>query len=465
MWNILVDELLKDGKEIHDMVEIEIVDDDYDDDVVVISEDSVKLICDEPLKENTINKRNMSFFEQNVDSEENKDNGWSNPILSNNKELNHEVVHYQSIIRKLEKCNDKNEEKNLEYELDFSFRRIAGYYSNYEYRWYNKMGHLFEEPALFYDFFYDLLRECIIQFNPTRKSHEHENDFRKAKNGVHFNQYFFGALSKRKITNLKKTSNTAAKPSILCEVCGEKVTRITEYHLRHQYDEARIRKDFKISLVSDNGKRTYDECPICGEKEVTTAHIKEHNYSEQLTVREYIDRFPNSPLSGSIRSLQEPLTTSDDGDVLTYEDIYQNTTSHKDSHSEIMLFSSHIDNVLKDDPFTSEVLKLKMMDYKDKEIAEELGETVVFELKYDISKNMKRKSEIYEYVVKNVDDLDFFDRYKGKFHIISRTKDDDREIFCVSSCAPSQVNSALKKLRKNKRKIKELFGDFKVPNV
>jgi hypothetical protein len=128
------------------------------------------------------------------------------------------------------------------------------------------------------------------------------------------------------------------------------------------------------------------------------------------------------------------------------------------------MFSAHIDDVLKDDQFTAEVIKLKMMDYKDNEIAEELGDSRTFNLSYEISKNMK-KSEIYEYAKSNMIHVDFFQKHKSKFHIVSRTRDDGFEVFCVSSCAPAQVNLAIKKLRKNKDKIKELFGDFVTRHV
>lgn len=459
MWNEIVDSILDDGKDIHSIVGVQLIEKDF----VEKEADECRLFVDDTSSENTIKKRNMLFLEQNVDSEENKKDGWSNPTLSNNKELNEEVMNYQSILASLESCSAE-QMAHFEFKLDMSFKRIAGYYANYEYRWYEKMGHLFEEPALFYDFFYDLLRDCLAGFNPTKKSNKHERDFRKAKTGVYFNQYFFGALSKRKITNLKKTTNTASNPSILCEICQEQVTRITEYHLRHLYDEARIRKVFKVSPIDINGNRLYEKCPICGEQEVPVSHVKEHSYAEELSVREYIERFPNVPLAGSIRSLQEPLTSSDDGSVLTYEDVYQSTAADCDSETEMAMFSSHIDDVLKDDPFTAEVLKLKMLDYKDNEIAQEIGETCVFEVEYDLSKDIKKKAEVYNYVQSNMNDLDFFKKY-NKFHIISRTRENDVEVFHVSSCAPSQVNSALKKLRKNKDKIKALFGDFAVPVV
>lgn len=467
MWDTMINGMVRDGKNIQEIIEVAPEDNEIYEDREA---NECRIYSEAPAyggENNTIRRRNMVLFEENVDSEENKKDGWSNPTLSNNRELNQEVMYYQRLMNALDEAESGSEEElQLEVELDMSFRRIAGYYSNYEYRWFEKMGHLFEEPILFYDFFYDLLRECLLKFDPGKESsNSYANDYRKAKKGVYFNQYFFGALSKRKITNLKKTMNTANHPSIKCHVCGDDVTRITEFHLRHQYDEARIRKDFKLVPKKIRGDRVFEKCPICGEKEVPTSHVKEHSYAEQLTVREYIDRYPHVPLSGSVRSLQEPLTVSDDGDELTYEDVYHGTEADKNSDVEMALFSSHIDNVLKDDPFTAEVLKLKMMDYKDKEIAALVGDTCTLELEYSATKNITKKSEIFDYITSHMPAHDFFMKHDKKFHILSRTREDDVEVFEFSSCAPSQVNLAIKKLRNNKLKIKELFGDFGVPNV
>lgn len=460
MWNTVTDGFIKNDENIEETSEIEVVDSEIDEEDIaepgVLEEVS-------PV-ESLIRKRHMMLIQQDVNADENNEKGWSNPILSNNKELNTEVEHYQSILEKFKSCTNLKDEKVWSEELDLSFRRIAGYYSNYEYRWYTKMGHLFEEPDLFYDFFYDLLRDCLEQFDSSRKSKQYDNNFRKAGAGVYFNQYFFGALSKRKITNLKKTLNTSNHPSIVCEICGEGVTRVTDYHLAHKYDENRIRRDFKVRPVKVGDNKIYLECPICKMQNVPISHVKTHNYAESITINDYINRYPKTPLSGSIRSLQEPLTMSSEGDILTYEDVYLHKIEEQNDPVEMFLFSSHIDDILKDDPFTAEVLKLKMLDYKDNEIAEKLGDSCVFDLEYDLSKYMK-KSDIYEYAKIHMIHTEFFQKYKNKFHIISRVKNNGRETFCISSCAPSQVGQAIKKLRKNKEKIKMLFGDFVIPNV
>jgi hypothetical protein len=234
--------------------------------------------------------------------------------------------------------------------------------------------------------------------------------------------------------------------------------------LNHKYDEARIRKEFKISPVKIDGVRGYESCPICDAKNVPISHVKEHSYTENITIADYIDRFPSASLGGSVRSLQEPLTTSDDGNVLTYEDVYQSTMVDETSETEMSLFSSHIDDILKNDKFTADILKLKMLDYKDSEIARELGDAYTFEVEVSVSKDIKKKSQIYEYVQDNMGNLEYFQKH-NKFHVVSRKMSGDKEVFNISSCAPSQVNCAIKKLRNDKQKIKDLFGEFVVPNV
>jgi len=466
VFNEIVENIVENSKNVYGMHGI--IEEDIEDDLFGEQKeaDEQRLFVNDIdySKESNITKRNMVLLEQNVDPELNKEEGWSNPTLSNNKELNIEVVYYQSIIDKLEDCSEEDDKEVLLEKLNMSFRRIAGYYSNYEYRWYQKMGNLFEEPELFYDFFYDLLRDCITGFDPGKKSKVYEHDYRKAKSGVYFNQYFFGALSKRKITNLKKTANTSNKPSITCEICGEKVTRITEFHLRHEYDESRIRKDFKVFPVKVNGQRCYKECPICNEINVPISHVKKHRYARHISAAEYIDRFPGHPLHGSIRSLQEPITCGSGDNSLTYEDIYGAVTEYKNDEIEMSLLFSRINDVLGDDEFISEIVRLKVLDYKDSEIAEKLGDSCVFKIDYELSKDMRKKSDIYKYVRENMGDVDFFKKH-NKFHIVSRKKDDNMEVFHVSSYSPSQICLAIKKLRSNKRKIKELFGDVNVPTV
>ncbi|MFW5890596.1 MAG: hypothetical protein ACOCUI_00075, partial [bacterium] len=115
--------------------------------------------------------------------------------------------------------------------------------------------------------------------------------------------------------------------------------------------------------------------------------------------------------------------------------------------------------------FTADILKLKMFDYRDKKIAEQLGELYRFKIDKKISSSMTKKSEIVKYIKKYMKDEKFFKKHNYKFHIISRNEMQDEEEFFVSSCLPSQINSAIERLKKDRKKVEELFVNSLVPNV
>lgn len=350
-----------------DEIEYTITEDSQDDEVIEANE--VKRVFD---SEDIIRRRHLTLIRQDIDREKNEVKGWSNPDLSSGRTLNEEVVYYQQILDAME---DRGEDGALSHELNQSFQHIAGYYCNFEYRWYGKMSGCFERPEDFYDFYYDLLRECIVKFNSEKKAVEHERDFRKADSKCYFNQYFFGALEKRKISKIKSRFTTKSRPSIICEVCGELVAKVTNFHLQHCYDENRIKKEFKVLPVSINvdGEtvRKYEMCPICGAKDVPVGHVTEHHYAEILDTDEYARRYPFAKFSASIVSLQSELPNKH-GEGLTLEDVYGSSRASGDE-LDLILFKEHIDYVLRDNPFLSQVIQMKLMRYRNNEIAEEIG--------------------------------------------------------------------------------------------
>jgi len=368
-----------------------VIHEEDDSDCAEIEEMPIKKVD----REDFFRRRNLVLIRQNVDRDKNAKSGWSNPDLSSGRSLNEEVEHYQRIFSDL----GRERSEKLEQEFNESFQRIAGYYCNFEYRWYGQMSGCFDFPEEFFDFYYDLLILCLQKFESGKDSVQHKNDFRKSNDKCHFNQYFFGALEKRKITEIKKRFVTKRNPYVICEVCGEPVVKITDFHLKHRYDENRIKKQFKMiptkSGIGDKEARHYDMCPICGEPNVTVSHIAGHPYDESLTVEDYVKRFPSARLSAAVVSLQAKMPNSEN--EFTLEDVYISSVSSDDYARDLTCYEEHIDYVLRDKPFLSEVLKLKLVGYQNKEIAEEIGCKVakVNTIISKIKKNYKILSQLF----------------------------------------------------------------------
>lgn len=348
-----------------------------------------------------IKRRYLTLIKQDINREKNMASGWANPDLTSGRTLDEEVFYYQKIYSA---CG-RSDSQYLQDELNQSFQHIAGYYCNFEYRWYRKMNRCFDSPDCFYDFYYDLLRDCIIKFSPEeKKSIDHNVNYRKANKECHFNQYFFGALEKRKISKIKRRFATKRYPSIVCEVCGELVTKISDFHLKHVYDENRIKKEFKIvpvSMVVDEKKvRYYELCPICGEMNVPVAHVKKHSYAEKMTVHEYSEKFPFAKLSAAVVSLQEKLPGSDENSGATLEDVYASLSMMIKNELDLNSYVEHIQYVFRDNQFLAQVMKLKLMRYRNNEIAEEIG-CKVAKVNSAISK-MKRNKRILSELFPNV---------------------------------------------------------------
>ena len=420
-------------------------------------------LIEEQERETLVRKHNMFFLKQNVNKEKNKICGWSNPVLSNGKTLNEEVETYRKIYDLLELEENKNSSV-LKEELDMSFKFIAGYYSNYENRWLQAMSNLFEESSLFFDFYYDLLRECLSKFNPEHvKKNKYNKNFRKSDVKCYFNQYFFGALSKRKITEIKKKNNPNLNPSILCEECGEHVTAICDFHLNHQYDEKHIKNQFGLdpNVKEVDGKQIkyYEICPLCCSVDVPLEHVETHFYANKMTVEQYVEKYPKANLVAMLLSLNESVK-KDDPNSKTIEEFL---TVSFDREEEERDFFEHVDFVFKDDQFTADVLKLKVLDYKNNEIAEELGEEFEFSLEYNVSKEIQNKTQLYDHVLNN--NFPFFIKYKKNFSIINRKVENENEIFTVTSCGISRVNCTLNKIKQNKAKLRQLFSNSMLRNV
>jgi hypothetical protein len=436
-------------------------------------------------EEATIKCNNMSFIKQytkDASDEEVKKNqasGWSNPTLSEGLTLDEEAVIYKETRLEIDRIiEEKGDEifvpDALSYKLDRTFKKIAGYYANYENKWYNEMKGIFPERESFVHFYYDLIMECLMGFDVKRESTEiYENDFRKSKGKqCHFNQYWIGAITKRKITEIKKRSSTKRNPNIVCQVCGESVGKITGFHLKHRYDEQRISKEFGVKPISVTieGKKVkiYETCPITGEKNFPLSRIKEHTYAPSMTVEEYLHEHPSAPLSGSVCSLQTPIGGAEDGDGRTLEDVYHDSAASSGNEHRDAIFEEHIDHVFIDNPEMASILKLKMKNYKNSEIAEIVGEENTFYCPIeDGTQDMIKKSDISAYFHSNKELLgaeEYLSKHRN-FYILSRevvgTDDVQWEAITVTSCSPNRVNQVVTKLRDDLPKIRELFDGRK----
>jgi hypothetical protein len=446
----------------------------------IVEDDMVDCEDDEVIKSGY-----MSFIKQYTKDgskksvAKNQATGWSNPVLSDGLTMNEEAVVYRETSEQIQKVIDTKGDEifvpdSLSYKLDRTFRKVAGYYANYENKWYNEMRALFPDRDNFIDFYYDLLRECLLKYDINKKSDNvYKNDYRKAKStNCHFNQYFFGALGKRKITELKKRSNAKKNPSVECKICGQKTGKITNFHLRHSYDIQRVKKDFGVSpidVITDGKKvKIYEKCPFTGKENVLASSVKEHSYAESMTVEDYMHKFPNASLSGAMYSLHAPLDSTADG-VRTFEDVYVESNVCPNLNHEFNNFSDHIDHVFKDAPLTAEILKLKMMDYKNGEIAEMIGEEITLYCPIsDNTQEMAKKSQLAEYFRANADLLgseEYFESHKT-FYILSRevigSGKESWEAITITSCSAIKVSQILSKLKEDKLKQRELFEGRKL---
>ena len=443
----------------------------HDDDLInennlFINDKDISDVLTEVEIENEENKNNIEYIKrkslllikQDVNRVDNEHNGWSNPELSDKKTLDQEVINFQYYYNQLKEESNKNNKddkkiKEISDKINYIYMKIAGYYSNYENRWLNKLFNLFENTDDFYDFYYTLLFDCMIAFKANKYvKNDHKTNFKKnEEQKSHFNQYFWSSLSKRKISLIKKKNTLKRNPSVKCEICGNKLTKIDDYHLKHLYNDNKLKKDFNLKIDKN---KIYDECPVCKKENVTLDHIKSHSYAESITVNEYIERFPNSNLTNEPLSLQQIIYKDSDGDGLTIEEVCCNQ-EHFNNESKEKELEEHIDYVFDNDNFTRDILKLKMKSMKNKDISESLGEIFEFIVDEDKYKELKKdKNKIYKYLENK--EYDFIKRNKT-FEVLDIKSNGIYYKYRLSSLTSSKINFVIKKLKKDKFKLQELF--------
>ena len=405
-----------------------------------------------------IRKKSLLLIKQNVNKKDNENNGWSNPKLSDENTLDQEVINFQyyydQLKEELNKGNENsNKVKNISDKINYIYMKIAGYYSNYENRWLNKLFNLFENTDDFYDFYYTLLFDCMIAFKTDKYvRNDHKENFKiNEDQKSHFNQYFWSSLSKRKISLIKKKNTLKRSPNVKCEICGENLTKIDDYHLKHLYNDYKLKKDFNLKIDKN---KIYDKCPICKKENVNLYHIKSHSYAESITVNEYVKRFPNSNLTNEPLSLQQIIHKDSEGDGITIEDICYDQESFNNETKEKEL-EEHIDYLFNNDILTRDILKLKMKSMKNKDISEELGEIFEFAVNDEKYEYLKRdKNKIYKHLEN--ENSSFIKRNK-KFEILDIKNNGLFYKYRLSSLTSSKINLTIKNLKKNKCKLQELF--------
>jgi hypothetical protein len=417
-----------------------------------------KVIDFEEIIEECCNEDKFQEFDKSIhhiasDANSNKQADYTNPILDNGVSLNDQVVEYKKYDDMLSEDYSEEEKEAIVFLRDDCFKYIISYYKRFEMRWWHKIGDYFDDFNDFWDFYYEITLYCIGKYDPDREfSKNHDNDFRKSKKSqTNFNAMWYGFMNHRKNNRIKLLCNTKKNPSVVCQICGDDVTSISDYHLSHRYTVAMVKREFKVDTVDGEGGKMYEECPICHEKDVPSKHVASHSYAENISVEEYIERFPGSKTNNSIVSLDMSIRNNDEGEGATVLDLYDASNSKDNGDLNYKFFMEHVDHVLKNRSFMSKVIKCKMeSNCTVKDIAMRLGEVFYFAVDASESGHIVNKTGLCEYLDRKNIDIDYLNRNRSSFHIVDFKETGNSKVFILSTVSKARVSSELSKLRSNK---------------